>query len=154
MDADERFMYAALDEAHKAMERDEVPIGAVVVDSGRIIGRGHNQKETLRDPTAHAEILAISAAAAQRGDWRLTGCSIYVTLEPCPMCAGAIVLARIARLVYGAADPKFGGCASLYSIADDPRTNHQAVITAGVCAGTAGNLLGEFFGRQRAMGKK
>jgi len=154
MQDDLRFMFAALDEAHKALELDEVPIGAVVVRAQRIIGRGHNQKETLHDPTAHAEIIAISAAAAHLGDWRLTECTLYVTLEPCPMCAGAIVLARIPRLVYGAEDPKFGGCGSLYTIADDPRTNHQASITTGVCVDECGDLLREFFKRQRSMGKK
>jgi tRNA(adenine34) deaminase len=150
----ERFMEAALAEARLADERDEVPIGAVVVREGRIIGRGHNQREMLADPTAHAEMLAITAAASALGDWRLTGCTLYVTLEPCPMCAGAIVLARLARLVYGAEDPKFGACASLYTIPTDPRTNHQLEVISGICAEACGALLQAFFRRQRAAGKK
>lgn len=154
MSTDEQFMTAALDEAHKAMERDEVPIGAVVVRDDRIIGRGHNLKETLHDPTAHAETIAISAAASHLGDWRLLNCTLYVTLEPCPMCAGAIVLARIPRLVYGAEDPKFGGCGSLFSIADDPRTNHQASVTSGICVDDCSRLLRAFFQKQRSLGKK
>jgi tRNA(adenine34) deaminase len=150
----ERFMRAALDEAATAAEIDEVPVGAVVVRDQRIIGRGHNQKERLSDPTAHAEILAITAAAAALGDWRLTGCTLYVTLEPCPMCAGALVLARVKRLVFGVEDPKFGACGSLYAITTDPRTNHQVEIVSGVCAEQCSRLLQSFFQKQRALGKK
>ncbi len=150
----EHYMQMALEEAQRAGDVDEVPIGAVIVRDGRVIGRGHNQKETLADPTAHAEMLAITAAASALVDWRLTGCTLYVTLEPCPMCAGAIVLARLTRVVYGAEDPKFGGCASLYSITTDPRTNHQVELIPGVCADECGRILSDFFRKQRAAGKK
>lgn len=151
---DERFMRAGIVEALQAREQDEVPVGAVVVRSGRIIGRGYNQRESLRDPTAHAEMIAITAASAGVGDWRLQGCTLYVTLEPCVMCAGAMVLARLPRLVYGATDPKAGACASVYSILSDLRLNHQAAITAGVLANECAALLQEFFAAQRAQGKK
>ena len=151
---DERFMRAALAEAALADEDDEIPIGAVVVHEGRIIGRGHNQKERLRDPTAHAEMLAITAAAAARGDWRLTGCTIYVTLEPCAMCAGAMVLARIDRLVFGTADPKTGACGSVHQLVNDPRANHQVSVTAGVLEFGCTEILQQFFARQRNLGKK
>jgi len=147
-------MRIALDEAEAAFEKDEVPVGAVVVRDGRIIGRGHNQKETLADPTAHAEILAITAAAGALRDWRLTGCTLYVTLEPCPMCAGAIVLARLDRVVFGTDDPKFGACGSLYTIAADPRTNHQVELVRDVCADECAAILQRFFKDQRAQGKK
>ncbi|HEY3244365.1 MAG TPA: tRNA adenosine(34) deaminase TadA [Phycisphaerae bacterium] len=151
---DERFMHAALEEARRADSEDEVPIGAVVVHNGRIIGRGHNQRERLADPTAHAEMLAISAAAAALGDWRLEGCTLYVTLEPCLMCAGAIVLARIERLIFGAEDPKGGACGSLYTLTDDPRLNHRVTTTAGLLADESARLLHDFFARQRELGKK
>ena len=151
---DERFMRGALGEAYAAKEADEVPIGAVVVHNGRIIGRGHNQREMLQDPTAHAEMLAITAAATAMGSWRLEGCSLYVTLEPCPMCAGAIVLARIPRVVYGATDPKAGACDTLYNITSDDRLNHVAEVTSGVMADECADLLRSFFASQRAMGKK
>jgi tRNA(adenine34) deaminase len=154
MEQHERFMVAALEEARRALDRDEVPVGAVVVRDGRIIGRGHNQREVLADPTAHAEMLAITAAASALGDWRLTGCTLYVTLEPCPMCAGAIVLARLPRVVFGAMDPKLGACGSLYSIPTDTRTNHQVELLSGVCTDESKSLLQEFFRRQRAAGKK
>ena len=154
MNDDERYMLAALDEAVMAFEKDEVPIGAVIVKEGRIIGRGHNQKEMLRDPTAHAELLAITAAAAAVGDWRLGGATLYCTLEPCPMCAGAIVLARIDRVVFGAADPKFGACGSLFQIVTDPRTNHQVELVPGVAADASRELLQQFFRLQRDAGKK
>ncbi len=150
----EFFMRAALEEAHVALEQDEVPVGAVVVFDGRIIGRGHNQKEQLRDPTAHAEMLAITAASTAMQDWRLIDCTLYVTLEPCPMCAGAIVLSRLRRVVYGTDDPKFGGCGSLFSIIDDPRTNHQVEVVSGVEVEACSRLLTEFFRAQRALGKK
>ena len=151
---DERFMRAALAEAVLADEDDEIPVGAVVVHDGRIIGRGHNQKERLRDPTAHAEMLAITAAAAARGDWRLTGCTLYVTLEPCAMCAGAIVLARLDRLVFGPVDPKTGACGSVHQLVQDPRANHQVVVTPGVLEFECTALLQHFFARQRRLGKK
>jgi len=151
---DERFMLAALDEARAADEADEVPVGAVVVHDGKIIGRGHNQREALRDPTAHAEMLAITAAATALVDSRLNGCTLYVTLEPCAMCAGAIVLARLDRLVFGAEDPKTGACGSLYTIPADPRANHQVAITHGVREEECADVLRRFFARQRALGKK
>jgi tRNA(adenine34) deaminase len=150
----ERFMQAALDEALAADEAGEVPVGAVVVREGRIIGRGHNQRETLHDPTAHAEMLAITAAASELGDWRLSGCTLYVTLEPCAMCAGAIVLARVDRLVFATDDPKTGACGSLYTITTDPRSNHQVSVTRGVMEEPCAAVLRDFFARQRSLGKK
>ena len=147
-------MQAALDEALAADEAGEVPVGAVVVREGRIIGRGHNQRETLHDPTAHAEMLAITAAASHLGDWRLSGCTLYVTLEPCAMCAGAIVLARVDRLVFATDDPKTGACGSLYTITTDPRSNHQVSVTRGVMEGPCAAVLRDFFARQRSLGKK
>jgi len=150
----DKFMQAALEEARIAEEHDEVPVGAVVVRDRRIIGRGHNQKESLRDPTAHAEMLAITAACSAVGDWRLTDCTLYVTLEPCPMCAGAIVLARIKQLVFGAVDPKFGACGSLYSIVDDLRSNHQVSVLSDVEGDACSRILTAFFQKQRALGKK
>lgn len=154
VDEHERYMQIALREAEAAREAGEVPVGAVVVREGRVIGRGHNLREQLADPTAHAEMLAITAAATELGDWRLTGCTLYVTLEPCPMCAGAIVLARLDRVVYGAEDPGFGACGSLYSITTDARTNHQVEMVSGVCADACSEILRAFFRTQRAAGKK
>jgi tRNA(adenine34) deaminase len=154
MDADERFMRAALQEARAAEAADEVPVGAVVAQGQRIIGRGHNQREGLRDPTAHAEMLAITAAADCLGHHGLGDCTLYVTLEPCCMCAGALVLARLGRLVFGAEDPKSGACGSLYTIVQDPRLNHQVAIRRGVLADQCAALLRSFFARQRALGKK
>ncbi len=154
LETDRRFMRAAIDEAMAAWDEDEVPIGAVVVHEGRIIGRGHNQRERLQDPTAHAEILAITAAAAHLGSWRLEGCTLYVTLEPCPMCAGAIVQARIPRLVYGTPDPKAGACRTLYEITTDPRLNHRVALGDTVLQEDCAALLTGFFSEQRAKGKK
>jgi len=151
---DSRFLRAALDEAEAALEHEDVPVGAVVVHDGRIIGRGQNQREQLQDPTAHAEMIALTAAAAHVGCWRLEGCTLYVTLEPCAMCAGAIVLARMERLVFGARDPKAGACVSLFQLCSDPRLNHQATITEGILADECAALLQEFFATQRAKGKK
>jgi tRNA(adenine34) deaminase len=151
---DERFMRAAVAEAIAAREEGEVPVGAVVVKDGRIIGRGHNSRERLKDPTAHAEMLALTAASSFVESWRLEDCTMYVTLEPCPMCAGAVVLARLKRLVFGAADPKAGACESLYSIPTDERLNHRVEVGAPVLAGECGALLGDFFAQQRAQGKK
>ena len=148
------WMDAALAEAAKAEALGDVPIGAVVVREGRIIAAAHNRRIIDRDPTAHAEVLAIRAAAEALGDWRLGGCTLAVTLEPCCMCAGAIVLARLDRLVYGAADPKAGAVETLYRICRDERLNHQVDVVAGVRAETCGRLLTEFFRKQRAMGKK
>lgn len=154
IDDDERYMKLALAQAHQAAAQDEVPIGAVVVHDGRIVGRGFNQREQLQDPTAHAEMIAITAAAQGLESWRLVDCRLYVTLEPCLMCAGAIVQARIAHLIYGAADPKGGACGSVYRIPDDGLTNHVVSITGGVLADPCGLILMEFFGAQRRLGKK
>ena len=151
---DERFMRAAIGEAHAAFDEGEVPIGAVIVRGGRIVGRGHNQREGLNDPTAHAEMIALTAAASAVGSWRLDDCTIYVTLEPCAMCAGALVLSRIQRLVYGPTDPKAGACESLFSIPTDERLNHRVDVTAGVLADEGARLLREFFAHQRSLGKK
>ena len=153
-EADEYFMRKAMQIAEEACSLDEVPVGAIVVHEGKVIGKGYNQRQTLNDPTAHAEILAITAAACAMGDWRLSGCSLYVTLEPCVMCAGAIVLARIDRVVYGASDPKAGAVENLYQILSDPRLNHQPKIQKGVLAKEAGLMLSEFFRKQRSFGKK
>jgi tRNA(adenine34) deaminase len=151
---DERMMRQALAEGELAAEAGEVPVGAVVVHGGRIIGRGHNQKERLSDPTAHAEMIAITAAASALADWRLLDCTMYVTLEPCAMCAGAMVLARLPRLVFGASDPKTGAIRSVYQLADDPASNHQVEIVSGVLEPYCREILQAFFARQRALGKK
>ena len=148
------FMQMALEEARAALEENEVPIGAVIVHGGQVIGRAHNQREQLRDPTAHAEMIAITQAAAALGSWRLEDCTLYVTLEPCPMCAGAIVQARIPQLVYGAADPKAGAVRSLYRLLDDSRLNHRAEVVPGVLAEACGEILTRFFQKQRGLGKK
>lgn len=144
-----RFMTLALREAESAAEEGEVPCGAVIVREGRILGRAHNQVETLKDPTAHAEILAITQAASALGDWRLTGCTIYVTKEPCPMCAGAIVLARIPELVFAVPDPKRGGAVSVFSIADCPTLNHRVHVTQGILAEACLEVLRDFFRKRR-----
>lgn len=151
---DERWMMLALDQARRAFDADEVPVGAIVVHDGLVIGEGYNQRETLQDPTAHAEIIAITQAAATLGTWRLIDCTLYVTLEPCPMCAGAIVQARIPTLVYGTSDPKAGACDSLYQITSDPRLNHQVSVRSGLLRDSCRALLQEFFAEQRALGKK
>ena len=145
---DEQGIRAALRQAELSAERDEVPIGCVVVHDGMIVGRGHNQTEGLQDATAHAEIVAIGAASSTLGSWRLTDCTLYVTLEPCAMCAGAMVLARVGRLVYGAPDPKAGACGSVLDVIRAP-LNHRVEVTAGVLAGECGALLREFFQRKR-----
>ena len=142
-------MRAALREAHASLAKDEVPVGCVIVHEGLIIGRGHNQVEALQDATAHAEILAIGAASNARGSWRLSGCTLYVTLEPCAMCAGAIVLSRLERLVFGADDPKAGACGSLLDVTGERRLNHRVQITSGVLADECGELLREFFRKRR-----
>jgi tRNA(adenine34) deaminase len=146
---DDQGMEAALREARLSAAANEVPVGCVIVHDGVIVGRGHNQVETLEDATAHAEILAIGAASTSLKSWRLTDCTLYVTLEPCAMCAGAIVLARVARLVYGAADPKAGACGSVLDVIREPRLNHRAEVTAGVKADECGALLREFFVEKR-----
>lgn len=145
----EAFMQQALREAESALAEDEVPIGAVIVRDGRVIASAHNQREQLRDPTAHAEMIAITQAASVLGNWRLEGCTLYVTLEPCAMCAGAAVLARLPRVVYGAADPKAGAVATLYRLLDDPRLNHRAEVIGGVLAETCGEMLSRFFAGKR-----
>ena len=150
----DQWMGRALDQARRAFEADEVPIGAVVVHEEQVIGEGFNQREMLSDPTAHAEMIAITQAAQALGSWRLLDCTLYVTLEPCPMCAGAIVQARIPRVIYGASDPKAGACHTLYSITDDPRLNHRATVLGGVLQEECRALLQEFFTAQRAQGKK
>jgi len=146
-------MIEALREAARAAEEDEVPVGAVVVHAGRIIGRGHNQRERLNDPTAHAEMLALTAASEARESWRLTGATMYVTLEPCPMCAGALVNARVDRLVFGATDPKAGACGTLYDIPRDGRLNHRMEVVPGVLAEEGGALLTDYFRAKRIGGK-
>ena len=149
-------MRQAIALAEHAASIGEVPIGCVVVDdlSGELIGRGYNRRETDHDPTAHAEIIALRQAAGHRGHWRLTDCTLVVTLEPCPMCAGAIVNARVRRLVYGCDDPKAGAVRTLYRVCDDARLNHRVDVTGGVLATRCAGLLQDFFKAQRALGKK
>jgi tRNA(adenine34) deaminase len=150
---DERYMQIAIEQARIAEENGDVPIGAVIVHENRIIGKAYNQREQLKDPTAHAEIIALTQAAAALENWHLNGCTIYVTLEPCPMCAGALVLARMDRLVYGCDDPKAGACKSLYNIVQDERLNHRLEVTSGVLAEQCGQLLQEFFAKRRIENK-
>ncbi len=151
MDADETYMAMALDEARKAAQLGEVPIGALVVADGAVVARAHNLRETDHDPTAHAELLAIRDAARSLGRWRLSDCTVYVTVEPCPMCAGAMHQARIGRLVYGAADPKAGAVGTLYDLSDDERLNHRFEVTSGVLAEESAQLLQEFFSALRTV---
>jgi len=146
---DKRFMQAAIAAARIAEENGDVPIGAVIVYKDQIIAKAYNQREQLQDPTAHAEIIALTQAAAFLENWHLNGCTIYVTLEPCPMCAGALVLARIDRLVYGCDDPKAGACGSLYNIVTDGRLNHRLEVTSGVLEDQCREQLQEFFARRR-----
>lgn len=149
---DEQGMQAALREARASLAEDEVPVGCVIVHDGLVIGRGHNQVEGLNDATAHAEIVAIGAASSTLGSWRLNECTLYVTLEPCAMCAGAIVLSRMGRLVYGAFDPKAGACGSVLDVVHERRLNHRVEVTTGVLAEECGGLLKEFFARKRRAG--
>ena len=142
-------MRLALDEAHAAVRHNDVPIGAVLVRDGEVLARDHNRREVDHDPTAHAELLCVRAAARVLGSWRLDGCALYVTLEPCTMCAGALVLARVSRLVFGADDPKAGAVGAIYDIPRDPRLNHQVEVTRGVEAEAAGRLLTDFFAARR-----
>ena len=144
-DNDKYFMELALAEAERAAVEGEVPVGCIIVHEGMVIGKGHNRTESLNDPTAHAEILAITAASNHLESWRLENCSVYSTIEPCPMCAGALVLARVSRLVFGAKDPKFGGCMSLYNIVQDIRLNHQMEVIPGVLEDRAADLMKSFF---------
>jgi len=146
---DEAGMRGALREARESLARDEVPVGCVVVHDGNVVGRGHNQVESLQDATAHAEVIAIGAASNALGSWRLSECTLYVTLEPCAMCAGAIVLARVGRLVYGAEDPKAGACGSVLDVIGERRLNHRVPVTRGVLEGECGELLRQFFRRKR-----
>lgn len=151
---DQLWMRRALRQARTAAEADEVPVGAVIVRDGQLLAQACNGREQLRDPTAHAEMIAITQAAAALEDWRLEDCTLYVTLEPCPMCAGAIVLARIPRVVYGAADTKAGAVHSLYQLLSDARLNHRAEVVGGVLGQECGALLTQFFAGKRALGKK
>ena len=149
---DETWMSEALAEARRAAAEGEVPIGAVVVCEGRIVGRGRNARERLHDPTAHAEVLALRQASQALQRWRLTGTTVYATLEPCPMCAGALVNARVDRLVYAVPDPKAGAVGTLFDIARDPRLNHRIEVTSGVLAVECGDLLRGFFRGKRGGG--
>jgi len=137
--------------AEAALEHDEVPVGCLIVHDGRIVGRAHNQREMLQDPTAHAEMIAITQAAEALGSWRLTGCTLYVTLEPCAMCAGGMVLARLDRLVYGAGDPKAGAVESVFRLLEEPRLNHRIKVTAGVRCEECGAILTQFFRKKRGQ---
>lgn len=148
-DVDETFMRVALDLAAEAGEKGEVPVGAVVVRSGEVIGRAANAREATGDPTAHAEVLALREASLAAGSWRLDGAVMYVTLEPCPMCAGALVVARVRGLVFGAADPKAGACGTLYNLCADPRLNHELAVTRGLLAEESSRLLSGWFGAKR-----
>jgi tRNA(adenine34) deaminase len=153
-DLDARAMGWALEEARAAAEKGEVPIGCVVTRGGEPIARAHNLRETDADPTAHAEVLAVRAAARRLSSWRLTGCTVYATVEPCFMCAGALVNARVERLVFGALDPKAGAVGSLADVVRDPRLNHRMAVTGGVRAEECGALLRAFFGERRAGGAR
>lgn len=146
---DRYFMELALQEAGKAAEKEDIPVGAVIVYKGAVIGRRHNQREELQNPIAHAEILALEAASLHLGSWRLHECTLYVTLEPCIMCVGAILQARLSRLVFGCMDPKGGGVWSLYRLCEDPRLNHHPVVTQGILEDECGTILDEFFARLR-----
>lgn len=148
-DSNSKYMKLALEQAGIAEENGDVPIGAVIVYQNQIIGRAYNQREQLNDPTAHAEIIALTQAAAFLESWRLHGCTIYVTLEPCPMCAGALVLARVDRLVYGCDDPKTGAVKSLYTITTDERLNHRLEVTSGILEALCRQQLQQFFARRR-----
>lgn len=147
---DEKFMRVALEEAQYAFDKDEVPVGAVIVHGGEIIARAHNLRETSQDPTTHAEMLAIQAASRHLGSFRLEDCTLYVTLEPCVMCSGALVLSRVPRVVYGAADPKGGAAGSLMNLLEEPRFNHRAVVEPGVLELECSQMLKLFFRRLRA----
>jgi tRNA(adenine34) deaminase len=146
---DEHFMRLALEEAQKAVAGGDVPVGCVVVCNGEVIGRGHNLREALQDPTAHAEIVALKHAASALGQWRLDDTTVYCTVEPCSMCAGALVNSRVRRLVYGASDPKSGACGAVFNIPGDPRLNHRVEVKGGVLASEALELLRRFFEPRR-----
>jgi tRNA(adenine34) deaminase len=146
---DEYFMQLALREARLALEHDDVPIGAVLVSGGELLAAAHNERELRQDPTAHAEILALRDAAAKTGSWRLLDCALYVTLEPCAMCAGAVVLARVPRVIYGTSDPKAGAAGSVLDVLDEPRLNHRPAVAGGLLAEECAGLLTEFFASRR-----
>lgn len=150
----DHFMRLALQQAEQALAEDEVPVGAVIVCGGRVIAAAHNQREQLNDPTAHAEMLAITQAAQALEDWRLEECTLYVTLEPCIMCSGAILQARVPRVIYGATDPKAGAVQTMYHLLSDARLNHRCEILGGVFAPECGGILTRFFQAQRRLGKK
>jgi tRNA(adenine34) deaminase len=151
MPSDDYFMREALRQAQKAAEADEVPVGAIVVRAGKIIGRAYNQVELLKDATAHAEMLALTQAEAAAGDWRLTDCDLYVTKEPCAMCAGAIVHVRLRRLIFGCADPRAGAAGSVINLLQMPSLNHQCDITSGVLQGECAAILQGFFREKRSL---
>ncbi len=146
---EKHFMRLALSEAEQALEHSDVPIGAVVVREGEVLARGHNERELRQDPTAHAELIVLREAARQAGSWRLLDSVMYVTLEPCAMCAGAIVLARVPRVVYGASDPKAGACGSVMDVLGEPRLNHRPEVVGGLLAGECKELLSGFFASRR-----
>ena len=148
---DERFMRLALAEAERALEHDDVPVGAVLVRAGQVVGTGRNERELLQDPSAHAEMLALREGARALGSWRLLDCVLYVTLEPCAMCAGAILHARIARVVYGARDPKTGACGSVVDLFAEARLNHRTLVQSDVLRDDCGALLSNFFARKRKL---
>ena len=154
LDDNVRHMSYAIREAERALDEGEVPVGCVIMHKGQIIGKAHNQREVLQDPTAHAEILAITQAAAHLGSWRLEETQLYVTLEPCPMCAGAIILARIPEVYFGAPDPKAGVCGTLMNLLEDPRFNHNPKVVPGLLAEECGALLSGFFRAIRARQKE
>jgi tRNA(adenine34) deaminase len=151
--ADRVYMELALSEAREAVEAGEIPVGAVVVRNGEVIARGRNRREELQSPVAHAEVLALQAAASHLKSWRLEECSLYVTLEPCLMCVGAILQARISRLIFGCLDPKAGAVESLYRLCDDSRLNHTLPVTHGIMENECSRILSEFFGRLRFMNR-
>jgi tRNA(adenine34) deaminase len=148
---DDEAMAIALREGAAATAHGDVPVGALVLMNGKVVSQRHNERELTGDPTAHAELLAMRDAAAATGSWRLSGATVVVTLEPCPMCAGALVASRVDRVVFGAADPKAGACGSLYNLCDDPRLNHRVGVTHGVMAAEAGALLSAFFAERRTL---
>ncbi len=147
---DEQAMQLALEQARAAIDHEDVPVGAVVVVDGQVVASRHNERQLTGDPTAHAEVLALRDAAAAAGSWRLDDATLVVTLEPCPMCAGAAVNARVARVVFGAYDPKAGAAATLYNVLADPRLNHQAEVRGGVMAEECGAMLSDFFAERRS----
>jgi tRNA(adenine34) deaminase len=149
MDTDHHYLGEALDAAREALAAGEVPVGAVLVGAGKVLARAHNRPIGLNDPTAHAEVLALRSAAARLGNYRLPGTTLYVTIEPCIMCVGALIQARVGRLVFGAADPKGGACVSLYRLPEDPRLNHRLEVTGGVREEECRELLQEFFRARR-----